>query len=138
MTDYLQAATEMQKRVRIPVVADCDTGFGNNWNAQRMIHEYEAAGITAVCIEDKTFPKMNSFAPGHGSLLPVGGFATRIQVAKAAQSTDEMMVIARTEALICGTGLDDALARCEPTPTREPTPSLFIRRSRRTPRWRNS
>lgn len=111
MRDYLAAAQAMQKRVSIPVVADCDSGFGDNRNVTYMVHEYEAAGITAVSIEDKEFPKMNSFIAGGQALMRASGFATRIQAAKSAQASDEFFLIARTEALICGLGVDEALRR---------------------------
>ncbi len=111
MTDYLQAAVQMQRRVGIPVVADCDTGFGNNLNIAYLVHEYEAAGISAVCIEDKHYPKMNSFAPGNHDLLETTAFARKISIAKRVQSGDDFFVIARTEALISGLSVDEALNR---------------------------
>lgn len=111
MRDYLRAAEAMQKRVPIPVVADCDSGFGDNRNVTYMVHEYEAAGISAVSIEDKHFPKMNSFVAGCHALIPASDFATRIRVAKSAQASDEFFLIARTEALISGSGVDEALRR---------------------------
>jgi phosphoenolpyruvate phosphomutase len=111
MTEYLQAAVQMQRRVSIPVVADCDTGFGDNLNIAYLVHEYEAAGISAVCIEDKHYPKMNSFAPGSHDLLDTAAFARKISIAKQVQSGDDFFVIARTEALISGLGVDEALNR---------------------------
>ncbi|MEU5692002.1 isocitrate lyase/phosphoenolpyruvate mutase family protein [Actinosynnema sp. NPDC020468] len=111
MTEYLEAAVRMQRQIGIPVVADCDTGFGNNLNVAYLVHEYEAAGITAICIEDKYYPKMNSFAPGRHDLLDVDTFARKIAVAKQAQSGEDFFVIARTEAIISGLGVDEALKR---------------------------
>src|SRR5256714_15508226 len=61
MTDYLQAAAHMNDACGCPVIADCDTGFGNALNVAYMVRQYEAAGVAAVCIEDKVFPKRNSF-----------------------------------------------------------------------------
>jgi phosphoenolpyruvate phosphomutase len=113
MTEYVGAAAAMQRRVEIPVVADCDTGFGNNLNVAHMVHEYEAAGITAICVEDNLFPKMNSFVPGTHSLEDVKPFVRKIEVAKAAQSDDQFFLVARTEALIQGFGVTEAVARCE-------------------------
>jgi phosphoenolpyruvate phosphomutase len=113
MTEYLQAAANIQKALRVPVVADCDSGYGNNLNMAHMVHEYEGAGITAVCVEDKLYPKMNSFAGGDQTLLPTPDFSRKIEVAKAAQQTDDFFLIARTEALICGLGVDQALHRCK-------------------------
>lgn len=112
MTELLQAASDVQKVTGIPVVADCDTGFGNNINVAHMVHEYERAGITGVCIEDKPYPKMNSFADTGQDLVDAGTFARKIEVAKRAQSTAEFFLIARTEALICGLGVPEALSRC--------------------------
>jgi phosphoenolpyruvate phosphomutase len=113
MNEYLRAASEMQKALAIPVVADCDTGFGNNLNVAHMVHEYEDAGITAVCIEDKAFPKMNSFSGSRHELVDVGTFCSKLTVAKNTQRTPDFFVIGRTEALISGIGVDEALRRCE-------------------------
>ncbi|MFI5764156.1 MULTISPECIES: isocitrate lyase/phosphoenolpyruvate mutase family protein [unclassified Streptomyces] len=112
MTEYLEAAASMQKALTIPVVADCDTGYGDNLNVAHMVHEFEGAGITAVCIEDKLFPKMNSFVGNGQALLSTEAFASKITTAKAAQRTTDFYVIARTEALISGLGVDQALERC--------------------------
>jgi len=112
MTEYLQAAANMQKALSVPVVADCDTGYGNAMNVAHMVHEYQDAGITAVCLEDKLFPKLYSFAAGDQSLLPAEDFAHKIETAKNSQRGDDFFVIARTEALISGQTVADALRRC--------------------------
>ncbi|MFD7164775.1 isocitrate lyase/phosphoenolpyruvate mutase family protein [Streptomyces violascens] len=113
MTEYLEAAANIQKALDVPVVADCDTGYGGNYNVAHMVHEFEGAGITAVCMEDKLFPKMNSFADGDQTLLETGAFARKIETAKNAQRSDDFFVIARTEALISGHGIDEAFTRCQ-------------------------
>jgi phosphoenolpyruvate phosphomutase len=112
MTEYLAAAAHTQKAINIPVVADVDTGFGNNLNVAHMVREYEAAGITAVCMEDKLFPKMNSFVATSHTLLGIEAFCAKIRVAKTVQRTPDFFVIARTEALIDGLGVATALERC--------------------------
>lgn len=112
MAEYVDAARHMQSQVGIPVIADVDTGYGNNMNVAHMVHEYEAAGIAAVCMEDKTFPKMNSFVATDHSLLAVDQFASKIAVAKSSQHTSDFMLIARTEALIDGRSMEEALERC--------------------------
>ncbi|MER6222264.1 isocitrate lyase/phosphoenolpyruvate mutase family protein [Streptomyces sp. 900105755] len=112
MTEYLEAAANIQKVLRIPVVADCDTGYGGNLNVAHMVHEFEAAGITGLCLEDKLFPKMNSFVAGGQTLLGAKEFARKIKIAKEAQASTETFVIARTEALISGLDVDAALERC--------------------------
>lgn len=113
MAEYVEAARRMQSQVGIPVVADVDTGYGNNLNVAHMVHEYEAAGITAVCMEDKVFPKMNSFVATPHTLLETNVFASKIAVAKSSQRSKDFMLIARTEALIDGRSMDEALARCK-------------------------
>ncbi len=112
MAEYVDAARHMQRQVSIPVVADVDTGYGNNLNVAHMVHEYETAGITAVCMEDKIFPKMNSFVASQHTLLESDLFASKIAVAKSSQRTEDFMLIARTEALIDGRSMDEAVARC--------------------------
>lgn len=111
MTEYLEAAANMQKALSIPVVADCDTGYGNNLNAAHMVHEYESAGITAISIEDKCYPKMNSFVATEHSLLETREFCRKIDVVKNSQASDDFFVIARTEALINGLSVEQAIQR---------------------------
>lgn len=112
MTEYLSAAANMQKAIDIPVVADVDTGYGNNLNVAHMVREYEAAGITAVCMEDKLYPKVNSFAATSHALLSIPEFSLKIETAKKAQRHPDFYLIARTEALINNEGVDEALKRC--------------------------
>ncbi|MFE2979046.1 isocitrate lyase/phosphoenolpyruvate mutase family protein [Streptomyces sp. NPDC059258] len=113
MSELLSVAGSLAASVRIPVIADCDAGYGNAHNVMNMIRRYEAAGIAAVSIEDKRFPKVNSFIPGRQELAPTAEFCGKLAAAKAAQRTPDLMVIARIEALIAGWGLDEALRRGE-------------------------
>jgi len=111
MTEMLEAARAMNEAISLPVVSDCDTGFGDTRNVVHMMHRYEAAGIAAVCIEDKQFPKLNSFLDGNQDLAPIDQFQEKIASAKAAQNSPTMMVIARIEAFIAGRDLKEALKR---------------------------
>lgn len=111
MTDFLNVTSSMAESVEIPLIADCDTGFGNSNNVIQMIKKYEAAGIAAVCIEDKHFPKVNSFIAGRQELSPISEFMGKILAAKNAQVSKDFMVIARVEALIAGWGMEEALRR---------------------------
>ncbi|MFD7015301.1 isocitrate lyase/phosphoenolpyruvate mutase family protein [Streptomyces sp. NPDC059928] len=112
MAEYLSGATAMQQAVTIPVVADCDTGFGGNLNAAYTMMRYEGAGIAGVCIEDKIFPKRNSFLSAGQELLGTDEFGHKLEAVKRAQVRAETVLIARTEAFICGMGVDEALRRC--------------------------
>jgi phosphoenolpyruvate phosphomutase len=111
MTDYLQAASYINDVCGCPVVADCDTGFGTTTNVAFMVRQYEAAGIAAVCIEDKIFPKRNSFVETDQVLEDAKIFARKIEIAKQTQRSSDFIVIARTEAAIAGAGVPEALRR---------------------------
>ena len=112
MTEFLTAASNMVDACSIPVIADCDTGFGGPSNVNHMIKKYEKSGIAAVCIEDKTFPKQNSFLEdSKQELLPEKEFVAKIIAAKEAQENPNFMLIARTEALISGMGMKEAINR---------------------------
>ena len=112
MSETLDAVRRMSAAVNIPVIADCDNGFGNAINVIRTVAEYERAGIAGLCIEDNIFPKRCSFYAGvRRELVPVDEHARKIQAAKAAQDDPNFVVIARTEALIAGWGKHEALKR---------------------------
>jgi len=114
MKEFLEAAIVMNEAVSIPVIADCDTGFGNSNNVIYMVKKYESAGIAGVVIEDKVFPKQNSLlSGGRQELASIGEFVGKIMAAKNAQQTGDFMVIARIEALIAGWGIKEALKRAD-------------------------
>jgi phosphoenolpyruvate phosphomutase len=113
MTQALAAADAMRHAVDVPVVVDCDTGYGNAANVAHAVRRFEAVGAAAVCIEDKLFPKSNSFAEGPQDLASIAEFTGKIEAAKRAQAGADFAVIARVEALIAGSGMDDAVARAE-------------------------
>ncbi len=113
MSEFLQAAQSMVDVLRIPIVADCDTGFGNSNNVIHLVRKFEQAGVAAICIEDKLFPKVNSFVPGRQELAPIAEFVGKIMAAKNAQRDPDFMVIARVEALIAGWEQEEALRRAK-------------------------
>lgn len=111
MSDVQMVAASMAAKVRIPVLADCDSGFGGPANVAAMVRAYEGAGIQGVCIEDKTFPKLNSFVEGDQSLVPIEDFCGKLAAARSNRVSEDFVVVARTEAFIAGLGLDEALVR---------------------------
>jgi len=115
MTETLDAAIRADRATELPVVADCDNGFGGLTNLVRTVTEYERAGIAAICVEDNLFPKRNSLYLGDSKreLIPVDEQARRIAAAKAAQRTDNFTFIARVEALIAGHGVEEACRRAD-------------------------
>jgi phosphoenolpyruvate phosphomutase len=114
MGEVRDAARMIVGASRLPVIADCDTGFGEVRNLRRTVREFEHAGVAAVCIEDKLYPKRNSFGPGDGQkLIDAHEFATKVRAAKEAQSLADFMIIARVESLIAGESVEHALPRAE-------------------------
>lgn len=111
MTDVLDVAASMARKVSIPVLADCDSGFGGIANVVATTRSYEAVGVQGICIEDKTFPKLNSFVAGNQALVPVEDFCGKIAAAVSSRNSADFIVIARIEAFISGFGLDEALLR---------------------------
>lgn len=112
MSETLEATRAMVDATSIPVIADCDTGFGNAINVMRTVADFEAAGVAAISIEDNVFPKRCSFYAGVArELVPAEEHARKIAAAKSAQRSDDFVVIARTEALIAGWGKEEALSR---------------------------
>jgi phosphoenolpyruvate phosphomutase len=112
LTETLEAVRRIVDAVRIPVIADCDNGYGNAINVMRTVGEFERAGAAGICIEDNEFPKRCSFYAGvRRELVPVEEHARKIAAATAARRRTDFAVIARTEAFIAGLGLDEALRR---------------------------
>ena len=112
MTEFFDAARNMAEICKIPIIADCDTGYGGPSNVSHMVKKYENAGIAAICIEDKMFPKQNSLLEnGQNDLISEKEFVAKIISAKEAKQDEKFMVIARIEALISGAGMDEAIKR---------------------------
>jgi phosphoenolpyruvate phosphomutase len=113
-SEQLDVERNIAEAVNIPVIADCDTGYGNALNVMRTVNDRERAGIAAICIEDNVYPKRCSFYAGvRRELIPIEEHCGKIKAAKAAQTVPDFMVIARTEALIAGWGQEEALKRAE-------------------------
>jgi phosphoenolpyruvate phosphomutase len=113
-TQVLDNLEFMSDAARIPILLDGDTGYGNFNNMQRLIRKLEQRHIAAVCIEDKLFPKTNSFLKGDTQpLADMEEFCGKIKAGKDAQTDPDFSIIARVEAFICGWGLREALRRAE-------------------------
>src|SRR5215475_5654166 len=112
LTETLEAVRRICDAVSVPVVADCDNGYGNAINVMRTASEFERAGAAGICIEDNEFPKRCSFYAGvRRDLVAVEEHARKVEAATAARRDPRFRVIARTEALIAGMGLDEAMLR---------------------------
>ena len=141
MTEFFEAASKMVNTCKIPVIADCDTGYGGPNNVRHLVKKYESAGIAGISIEDKIFPKQNSLLEngthellpekefvgkiiaaneakqnslleeGKQELLSEKDFVAKLIAAKEAKESEDFMIIARIEALIAQQGLEEALHR---------------------------
>ena len=111
-SQHLDTMRAIAAAVDVPLIADIDTGFGNAINVSYMVPQYEAAGCSAVVMEDKTFPKDTSLrAAGRQELVRIEEFQGKVEAACAARRDADFCVIARTEALIAGAGEREALLR---------------------------
>ncbi len=98
----------------LPILLDGDTGYGNFNNLRRLVRKLEQRGIAGVCIEDKQFPKTNSFLNGERQpLADIEEFAGKIAAGKDTQKDPNFSIVARVEALIAGWGMEEALQRAE-------------------------
>ena len=98
----------------LPILLDGDTGYGNFNNMRRLVRKLEQRGIAGVCIEDKQFPKTNSFLNGERQpLADIEEFVGKIAAGKDTQHDANFSIVARVEALIAGWGMDEALRRAE-------------------------
>src|SRR5262249_13003917 len=113
-SQHLDMTRAIVERVSIPVIADLDTGYGNAVNVMHVVGAYSRAGVAAVVIADKAFPKDRSLlAGGRQDLVRIEEFQGKIAAARAAGNERDLLVIARTEALIADLGLDEALKRAQ-------------------------
>ena len=115
MSEMLAAAQRIDAATSLPVIVDCDNGYGGLSNLVRTVREFERLGIAAICVEDNDFPKRNSLLGDDTArgLIPAREQARRIRAAKAAQTSEDFLFIARVEALIAGLGVRDACERAD-------------------------
>ena len=112
-TQVLDVVEFISDAVRVPLLLDGDTGYGNFNNMRRLVEKLESRDIAGVCIEDKLFPKTNSFIGENQPLADMDEFCGKIKAGKDAQRDADFTIVARVEALIAGWGLSEALRRAE-------------------------
>ena len=110
-TQVLEVLEFMADATSLPILIDGDTGYGNFNNVRRLVRKLCQRGIAGVCIEDKLFPKTNSFLSDGQPLADIDEFCGKIKAAKDSQTESDFTVVARIEALISGLGLGEALRR---------------------------
>jgi phosphoenolpyruvate phosphomutase len=113
-TQVLDMMEFMSDATTIPILLDADTGYGNFNNVRRLVRKLEQINVAGMCIEDKLFPKTNSFINSEQQpLADVEEFAAKIKAAKDTQQDPDFCVVARVESLIAGWELEEALRRAE-------------------------
>ncbi len=112
-TQVIEVLEFMSDCTAIPILLDGDTGYGDFNNFRRLVKKLGQREIAAVCIEDKIFPKTNSFIGNAQPLADVEEFCGKIKAGKDSQADGDFSIVARIEALISGWGMDEALRRAE-------------------------
>lgn len=113
-TQVLEVVEFMADATDVPILLDADTGYGNFNNVRRLVRKLEQRGVAGMCIEDKIFPKTNSFIRSESQpLAEVAEFVGKIRAAKDTQADPDFVVVARVESFIAGWGLDETLRRAE-------------------------
>src|SRR5215212_4234675 len=97
-TQVLDVVEFMSDATRIPILLDGDTGYGNFNNMRRLVKKLEQRGIAAVCIEDKLFPKTNSFIGSERQpLATIDEFTGKVKAVKDAQTDPDFCLVSRLE-----------------------------------------
>jgi phosphoenolpyruvate phosphomutase len=113
-TQVVEQLEFMTDVTSIPILLDGDTGYGDFNNMRRLVRKLGQIGVGGVCIEDKQFPKSNSFIKGEAQPLEdIQTFCGKIKAGKDSQPDDDFSIVARIEAFIAGWGLQEALKRAE-------------------------
>jgi 2-methylisocitrate lyase-like PEP mutase family enzyme len=109
MSEMAENAGRLAAAVRLPVIADADTGYGNELNVTRTVREYERRGVAGLHIEDQGFPKKC----GHLDdkvVIPLDDYIAKIRAAAAARTDPDFLLIARTDARAV-IGFEEAVRR---------------------------
>jgi 2-methylisocitrate lyase-like PEP mutase family enzyme len=109
MSEMVENAARIVRSVEVPVIADADTGYGNELNAFRTVQEYERRGVAAIHIEDQVSPKKCGHLDDK-EIISREDYLAKIRAAVAARRSHDFMIIARTDARAVA-GLEEALTR---------------------------
>ncbi len=109
MSEMVDNAAVLARTVEIPLIADADTGYGNELNVTRTVREFEARGVAGIHIEDQASPKRCGHLDGK-EIIPQAEFISKIRAAVAARRDADFLIIARTDSRAVA-GFDEAIAR---------------------------
>lgn len=111
LEDVLVDVRRIASASQLPILVDCDTGWGSALSIERTIREMERAGAAAVHIEDQVQDKRCGHLEGK-VVVEMSEMCDRLAAARSARTWDELMIIARTDALATD-GIEATLARVE-------------------------
>ncbi|BCJ86149.1 isocitrate lyase/PEP mutase family protein [Effusibacillus dendaii] len=109
MTEMVENAGRIAAAVQIPLVADADTGYGNELNVIRTVHEYESRNVAGIHIEDQEFPKKCGHLDNK-EVIPMPEFISKIRAAAHERRNPDFLIIARTDARAV-IGFEEAVQR---------------------------
>ena len=109
MSEMAENAGRIAAAVSVPVIADADTGYGNELNVTRTVREYEKRGVAGLHIEDQGFPKKCGHLDDK-TLIPLDEYLAKIRAAAAARSNPDFLLIARTDSRAV-IGVEEAVTR---------------------------
>lgn len=109
LTEMVTHAANLAAAIDIPLLSDCDTGYGNFFNVMRAIRAFERAGVAGVHIEDQEFPKRCGHVEGK-RVIPAQEMVGKIKAAVDSRLDDDFVIIARTDARAVD-GFEAALER---------------------------
>lgn len=112
-TEVLAVLEQMADAADRPILCDVDTGYGNFNNVRRLARKMAERGVAGICIEDKIFPKTNSFIGDDHPLADADEFAGKLRAARDSVNDPDFVIVARTEAMIAGYPVEEALRRAE-------------------------
>lgn len=112
LSEMLHVARNMVATVNVPIIADCENGYGDINNTVHTVREFERAGISAVCIDDNQYPKRCSlYDHVDRQLIPLRDMVAKIKAGKDVQRSSEFVFIARTESIIAGCEISECIDR---------------------------
>jgi 2-methylisocitrate lyase-like PEP mutase family enzyme len=109
MSEMVDNAGRIASAVEVPVIADADTGYGNELNATRTVREYERRGVAGLHIEDQGFPKKCGHLDNK-TVVPLDQYVTKVRAAVAARTNSDFLIIARTDSRAT-LGFEEAIRR---------------------------
>lgn len=111
MTEMVNTAKNLSAAVNIPLIADADTGYGNQLNVIRTVQEYELAGVAAIQMEDQVAPKRCGHLSGK-EVIAADEFVAKLKAAVNEKNNKDLVIIARTDAR-SAEGFDKTIERCK-------------------------